>query len=169
MMPAPSEWVLQWSELLPDGATVLDVACGSGRHVRFLAARGCRVTAVDRDAAAIADLSALPGVQARCADIESGSWPFAGQTFDAVLVTNYLYRPLFPDLMAAVRPGGLLIYETFMAGNERYGRPSNPEFLLRSNELRDVTAGFTELGFFEGAVQRPKPAMIQRLCARLAP
>lgn len=169
MTPAPSEWVVQWSDWLSQGATVLDVACGSGRHVRFLAARGCQVTAVDRDAVAIEALSRLPGVRAHCADIEAGSWPFAGQTFDAVLVTNYLHRPLFPELMAAVRTGGLLIYETFMAGNERYGRPSNPDFLLRSNELRDVTAGFAELGYFEGAVARPKPAMIQRLCARRSP
>lgn len=166
MMPAPSEWVLQWTAPLVAGASVLDVACGSGRHVRLLAARGCRVTAVDRDPAAIAALSELPCVQALCADIEGGIWPFAGHTFDVVLVTNYLYRPLFPDLMAAVRPGGLLIYETFMVGNERYGRPTNPDFLLRSNELRDLAAAFTELGFFEGAVQQPKPAMIQRLCAR---
>lgn len=166
MTPSPSEWVLQWTASLAAQATVLDVACGTGRHVRLLAARDCRVTAVDRDTVAIAALSGLPGVRALCADIEGGPWPFTVETFDAVLVTNYLHRPLFPALMAAVRPGGLLIYETFMVGNERYGRPTNPDFLLRSNELRDVVAGFIELGFFEGAVQQPKPAMVQRLCAR---
>ncbi len=161
-----SAWVARWACRIAPGSAVLDVACGGGRHARWFAARGHPVDAVDRDRQAIAELGDVAGVTARCADIESGLWPYAGRSYGAVVVTNYLHRPLFPHLLAAVAPGGLLIYETFAAGNERFGRPVNPDFLLRPGELRELVAGRLDvLDFEEGVVREPRPAMIQRICA----
>jgi SAM-dependent methyltransferase len=155
----PSDWVLRWAGLVERGP-VLDVACGSGRHARLFAGRGLEVVAVDREE------QALPGIRFVKADLEDGSpWPFAGQRFAAVVVTNYLHRPLFPHLAAALDEGGVLIYETFMAGNERFGRPSNPQFLLRPGELLEAFAGLHLAAFEPGRVETPKTAMIQRLCA----
>jgi SAM-dependent methyltransferase len=162
----PSAWVERWAGRVHAGGTVLDVACGSGRHARFFAARGHAVAAVDRDAAAVAALRQIPDVTILCADIEGGPWPYAGRAFDAVVVTNYLHRPLFPALLDALAPGGVLIYETFAAGNERYGRPSNPDFLLRPGELLEVARGrLRVLAFEQMYVETPKPAMVQRICA----
>jgi len=164
---AASPWALRWAPLLRPGSRVLDVACGSGRHARLFAAAGHAVTAVDRDAAAIAALATVPGISARCADIEGGPWPYAGQSFDAVVVTNYLHRPLFAALVAAVAPGGVFIYETFAVGNERHGRPSNPDFLLRPGELLEVVRPALDVVAYEaGFVAQPKPAVLQRVCAR---
>lgn len=166
-LAAPSPWVVRWAAHVPAASRVLDVACGGGRHTRWFAGHGHPVDAVDRNAEAIAALAAVPGVQALQADIEGGPWPCAGQTYGGVIVTHYLHRPLFPALLAAVAPGGVLIYETFALGNERYGRPSNPDFLLAPGELRAVVAGQLEvLGFEEGYVAAPKPAVMQRICAR---
>jgi SAM-dependent methyltransferase len=157
----PSPWVLRWAELVDHGP-VLDVACGGGRHSLLFAERGIEVVAVDREP------QTVPGVRFVQADLENGSpWPFAGQRFAAIVVTNYLHRPLFPHLAASLEPGGLLIYETFMAGNGRYGRPSNPAFLLRPGELLSAFAGLAPIAFEQGYVETPKPAMVQRLCARL--
>ncbi len=166
-----SPWVARFAALIPPGARALDVACGSGRHTLFLAARGVRVDAVDRDAQALVPLCAVAGVAPLCADLEGGApWPYAGRQFDAVVVTNYLHRPLFPEIAAALAPGGLSIYETFMAGNERFGKPSNPDFLLRPHELLDWARGWpggaTVLAFEQGEVNEPKPAVTQRICAR---
>jgi SAM-dependent methyltransferase len=145
---------------------VLDIACGNGRHARYFAARGCPVDAVDRDPAALAGLAGVPGVTARSADLEGGPWPYEGQLFAGIVVTNYLHRPLFPRLLAGLALNGVLIYETFAAGNERYGRPSNPAFLLRPGELQEVVRGRLQVVAFEDLyVSDPKPAMIQRLCA----
>lgn len=163
----PSAWVVQWAERVPAGGATLDVACGSGRHARFFAARGHPVDAVDRDAAAIAALAAVPGIDARCADIEGSTWPYAGRQFAAVVVTNYLHRPLFPALIAAIAPGGLLIYETFAEGNEAYGRPANPEFLLRRGELLERVGMMQILGFEDLTIDLPKPAVVQRICAAM--
>jgi hypothetical protein len=136
------------------------VACGSGRHARFFRDRGLELTALDREPLA------LEGIRFVQADLENGSpWPLTGQRFAAVIVTNYLHRPLFPLLEASVAEGGVLIYETFMAGNERYGKPSNPAFLLRPGELLQAFPALTPLGFEQGRVEEPKTAMIQRLCA----
>jgi SAM-dependent methyltransferase len=159
---APSAWVSRWAPLIERGR-VLDVACGSGRHARLFLERNLEVTAVDREP------QDIPGARFVRADLEDGSpWPFPGERFDGIVVTNYLHRPLFETLRASLSPGGVLIYETFMLGNERYGRPSNPRFLLQPGELLRAFAGLTVLGFEEGAVADPKPAMIQRLCAMAA-
>ena len=132
----PSDWVVRWTPLLPPAAQVLDVACGHGRHARWLAAAGHEVTAVDRDPELLVPLAGLAATLQ--ADLEAGPWPLPGRQFDAVVVTNYLWRPLFPALKAAVAPGGLLIYETFAVAQAGLGRPRRPEFLLRPGELIDV-------------------------------
>jgi SAM-dependent methyltransferase len=156
----PSEWVTRWASLVERGP-VLDVASGSGRHAAFFAKRGLEVVAVDREA------QSIPGVRFVQADLEDGSpWPFAGQRFGAVVVTNYLHRPLFRAIEASLDDGGVLIYETFMAGNERFGKPSNPAFLLRPGELLEAFPRLTVVAFEQGVVERPKPAALQRLCAR---
>jgi SAM-dependent methyltransferase len=158
-LESPSEWVARWAPRVARGA-VLDVACGGGRHSRFFKDLGFQVVAVDRDPLE------LEGIRFVKADLESGApWPFAGERFGAVVVTNYLHRPLFPHLAASLAEGGVLIYETFMLGNERFGRPSNPEFLLRPGELREAFGELQELGFEEGEFDQPKRAMIQRICA----
>src|SRR5215831_4534805 len=131
----PSEWVARWAHLIVAHGRVLDVACGSGRHARYLGGLGYEVVGVDRDADAQAALAGVRGASVLVADIENGPWPFEPASFDAVVVTNYLHRPLFPRLLEALRGPGVLIYETFSAGNERYGRPSNPDFLLQPGEL----------------------------------
>lgn len=162
----PSDWVVRWVDRVPPDSPVLDVACGGGRHARFFAARGHAVDATDRDAAALAPLKNIPLITALCADIESGPWPYSGRTFGGVIVTNYLHRPLMPTLLDAVAPGGALIYETFAIGNERYGRPTNPDFLLQSGELLDMARGRLRVIAYEDLyVNTPKPAMIQRICA----
>jgi SAM-dependent methyltransferase len=162
----PSAWVQRWSTRIPGAGRVLDVACGSGRHARYLAGQGYRVEAVDRDADALSGLAGVAGVTTRVADLEGAQWPYAGQRFDAVVVTNYLHRPLFPHLLAVLAPGGVLIYETFALGNERYGRPSNPDFLLQPGELLKIAHGRLEVIAYEHlAVEVPKPAMVQRVCA----
>jgi SAM-dependent methyltransferase len=155
-----SEWVRRWAPLVERGP-LLDLACGGGRHARLFAARGLEVVAVDR-----ADQALPEGIRFVRADLENGNpWPFAGQRFAAIVVTNYLYRPLFAHLLGSLGEGGVLIYETFMIGNEKFGRPSNPQFLLRPGELLEVFGGLTVAGFEQGRVETPKPAMIQRLCA----
>lgn len=162
---APSPWLLRWARLLPAGAGVLDVACGSGRHLAWLAAQGHRVTGVDRDAAALAALAAqCPQAERVLADIEAGPWPFAGRQFDLVLLTNYLWRPLAPALRAAVAPGGLLIHETFAAGNETVGRPARPEFLLQPGELLGLYPGLRAIAYEDGFLDAP-PRFVQRLVA----
>jgi SAM-dependent methyltransferase len=169
-LQTPSPWVVRWAALIRPGGAALDVACGHGRHARHLAALGLRVTAVDRDAAALEALAGLGGVRAVQADLEGAPWPFPAGAFDGVVVVNYLHRPLFDALAAGLAPGGVLIYETFMAGNERYGKPSNPDFLLRPYELAEVWRGRLEVAAFEqGRVERPKPAVIQRICALRGP
>ncbi|MFN4087470.1 MAG: class I SAM-dependent methyltransferase [Alphaproteobacteria bacterium] len=162
----PSPWVLRCAPLVRPAGTVLDLACGGGRHARLFLARGNAVTAVDRDLAGVADLEGAPRFAAVAVDLEDGSpWP-AGGPFDAVVVANYLHRPLFPAIMAAVAPGGVLIYETFAAGNERFGRPANPDFLLRPGELLDAVRGrLTVLAYEHGREDDPRPAVVQRLCA----
>jgi SAM-dependent methyltransferase len=163
---SPSAWVERWCKLIPAGGRVLDVAAGSGRHARFLATLGCRVEAVDRDAQALAGLDGLAGVTTRCADLEGAPWPYGGERFDGIVVTNYLHRPLFPALLAALADPGVLIYETFALGNERFGKPSNPDFLLRPGELLELARGALHVIAYEDVIAAaPRPAALQRICA----
>ena len=155
---SPSEWVVRWASRVTLGP-VLDLASGAGRHARFFAARGFEVVAADREA------QDIPGVRFVQADLEKDPWPFAGRRFGAIVVTNYLHRPLFKAIEDSLAEGGVLIYETFMAGNERFGRPSNPDFLLRPGELAEAFSSLDVLAFEQGEVARPKPAMTQRICA----
>jgi SAM-dependent methyltransferase len=165
--PGPSAWVCRWAAYIPRGGRVLDLAAGSGRHARLLGALGHRVTAVDRDAQAMNRLDGMPNIRTLVADLEAGCWPYAGEAFEGVVVTNYLHRPLLPLLVVAVAPGGVLIYETFAAGNERFGRPTNPDFLLRPGELLDAVRGrLRVLAYEDLEVTEPKPAMVQRICAQ---
>jgi len=159
---APSDWVRRWSHLVPSGAHVLDVACGSGRHVRWFAERGCRVTAIDRDTAATEPLRGVARVV--IADLEGAPWPLAGEHFDAVLCTHYLWRPLLPTLVEAISEKGVLIYETFAVGNETVGKPSNPDFLLRPGELLDATRGLRVVAYEDGFLADP-PRYLQRIVA----
>jgi SAM-dependent methyltransferase len=162
----PSPWVCRFAPLIRRGGLALDLACGAGRHARYLAGLGYRVEAVDRDAGALRALATVAGVIPRNADLECGSWPYSGRQFDAIVVTHYLHRPLLPCLLAALADGGVLIYETFAAGNERYGRPRNPDFLLRRGELLEFARGRLQVVAYEDLhVEVPRPAMIQRLCA----
>lgn len=171
--PAASAWIVRWLARLPAGARVLDFASGSGRHALEAARLGLRVLAADRDSQALdrlvarADTGIAARIEVRVVDLESGPWPFNGERFDAVVVANYLFRPRFDLLASLIAPGGLLVYETFARGNERYGRPSNPAFLLETGELLDRSrrAGLTVLAYETGLAQRPAPALVQRVCA----
>ncbi|MCR5881521.1 class I SAM-dependent methyltransferase [Rhizobacter sp. J219] len=162
MTSVASSWVQRWSHLVPPDATVLDVACGSGRHVRWFAARGARVTGVDRDATAAEPLRDLAEIVV--ADIEHGAWPFAGRRFDAVVVTHYLWRALLPVLVGSVADGGVLIYETFADGNQTIGKPSNPDFLLRPGELLQAVSGLRVIAYEDGFVDNPE-RFVQRITA----
>jgi SAM-dependent methyltransferase len=165
-MTAPSRWLQD--HLPPERGSCLDLACGSGRNLRWLAAQGWQVTGVDRDAEAIEPLRAVADVIV--ADIEAGSWPLAGQTFDLVLVCNYLWRPLLGTLMSSVAPGGSLIYETFANGQQRIGRPSRPDFLLQRAELLTHLRGW-DVTAFEDVFEPAGPGgvnarFVQRVAAR---
>lgn len=159
---SPSPWIARWSHLLAPGATVLDVACGSGRHMRWFAGRGHATTGVDRSAEALA--AAARFGETVEADIEAGPWPFGGRGFGAVVVTNYLWRPRLPDIVGAVAPGGVLLYETFGAGNETVGKPSRPDFLLRPGELIAACAGLRLIAYEEGFLEEPD-RFVQRIAA----
>ncbi len=169
---APSPWVLRFAGRVPEAGPVLDLACGMGRHTRLFLARGHPVTAIDRDLSGIADLTGAPrlegpGLETLEVDLEDGSpFPLAGRRFAGVVVTNYLYPPLFPALVAALAPGGVLIYETFARGNENFGRPRNPDHLAKPGELLEAVRGKLRVLAYEDLIdQAPKPAARQRLCA----
>ncbi|CUW40895.1 putative SAM-dependent methyltransferases [Magnetospirillum sp. XM-1] len=145
---APSPWIARFAALVPAGGTVLDLACGGGRHSRLFLDLGHKVTALDRD---VAQARLAEGAELIAADLEDGSpWPLAGRSFDAVVVTNYLWRPLFPAILASLKPGGVLLYETFAAGNEKFGRPANPDHLLRRGELLDLARDLTVVAYEDG-------------------
>jgi SAM-dependent methyltransferase len=154
--------VRRWSHLVPAGGTVLDVACGQGRHMRWFAGRGHRVTGIDRDAEAIAAVQSLG--RAVLADIENGPWPLPGETFAGVVVTNYLWRPVFPRIVASVAEGGVLLYETFAEGNETVGKPSRPDFLLRQGELPALCSGLRIVAYEDGFLPEPE-RFVQRIAA----
>ncbi|MGQ7937384.1 class I SAM-dependent methyltransferase [Paraburkholderia sp. D1E] len=163
----PSRWVRHWAHLVEAGGAVLDVASGAGRHARFFASLGHSVTALDRDAAALNAMRDEPLVTTLQADIEGAAWPLpADVKFAAIVVTNYLHRPLFPQLLRSLAPGGVLVYETFAQGNERVGKPSNPAFLLAPGELLEVVRGHLRVvAFQDGFLAQPRPAYVQRICA----
>lgn len=165
---APSPWIERFAAQVPAAGPVLDLACGAGRHVRLFLDLGHPVVAVDRDLSGLSDLDPRAQLERIEVDLEDGQpFPLAGRLFAGVVVTNYLSRPLLPALIAAVAEGGLLIYETFALGNERFGRPSNPDYLLRPGELLEAVRGQLRILAYEDlVVDRPKPAAIQRICAR---
>lgn len=160
----PSAWVQRFAGLIAPGGRVLDVACGSGRHARWLAAQGFVVTGVDRDAQALLGLQGV--VETVAADIEGGPWPLQGRHFDGIVISNYLWRPLQPVLLAALAPGGVLIHETFADGQQHIGRPSRPEFLLRPGELLQTCAALRVVAFEDGYEAAPA-RQVQRIAAVL--
>lgn len=157
-----SDWVRRWSHLIAPGSAVLDIACGAGRHLRWLHALGHEVVGVDRSAEALAACEGLGELV--LADIENGPWPLAGREFGAVVVTNYLWRPLLPAVIGSLAPGGVLIYETFARGNETVGRPARPEFLLAPGELLAACAGLRVVAYEDGFLQNPD-RFVQRITA----
>ncbi len=167
MAELASSWVRRFAPLVPPGE-VLDLACGGGRHARLFAALGHPVLALDRDPAALA-ATAGPGITTIEADTEVAGfeWPFEPGRFAGIVVTNYLHRPLMASLMAALAPDGVLVYETFAIGNETFGKPSNPHFLLGRGELLEYARGgsLQVIAFEDGCSRQPRPAMVQRLCA----
>ena len=163
---APSPWVARFAALAPAGGRVLDLASGGGRHARLFLEHGHPVTAVDIDVSALADLEGRDGVELVQADLENGPWPLAWRGFAGVVVTNYLWRPLLPKIVRSVAPGGALIYETFARGNERFGKPSNPDFLLNDGELLEAVRGKLAVVAYECLeVTEPRPARVQRIAA----
>jgi SAM-dependent methyltransferase len=166
----PSEWIARFAGLVPPAGRVLDVAAGSGRHTRFFLGRGHPVTVVDRDTSGLADLEDDPALELIEFDLEAGGgWPFAGRRFEAVVVTNYLHRPILPDIVDAVAPGGVLIYETFARGQEGFGRPRNPDFLLRPGELLDAVRGRLRVLAYEDLILEDPSRAVQRIAAVAAP
>ena len=162
----PSLWVLRFVDLIKPGSHVLDLAAGHGRHTNLFLLRGCQVTAADIDVSGLADLEPGASVEIVEGDLENAPWPFSPGVFGGIIVTNYLHRPHFPDLTQSLSPGGVLIIETFSSGNEKLGRPRNPDFLLKPGEL---LAAFSEdlqiVAYEHGIEHEPRPAVRQRLCA----
>ncbi len=160
----PSPWVQRFAHLVRPGGSVLDVACGSGRHVQWLSERGFAVTGVDRDAGALAAVEGQ--AELIVADLEGGPWPLPGRRFDGVVLTNYLWRPLFPPLLASLAKGGVYLHETFADGHQHVGRPSRPDFLLQRAELLQVCAGLRIVAFEDGFEAGPAGARyVQRIAA----
>ncbi len=165
-----SEWVVRFAPLVKPSGSVLDIACGKGRHTRYFLGRGHEVAAVDIDLSKVADLETSARLRLIETDIERDPWPFSDFRFDAVVVTNFLHRPLLDHLVQAVAPEGLLIYETYARGNERWGRPSNPDFLLLPGELLEVVRGRLRVIAYEDVtVTQPRPGAVQRICAIAPP
>lgn len=160
-----SPWIARFAPLIPAGGEVLDLACGRGRHARLLADLGYRVEAVDRDEEALATLTGIDNIHTRLADLENGPWPYHGYGFDGIVVSRYLWRSLFPFLFGCLNPGGVLIYETFMEGQQTIGKPSNPAHLLRPGELLElVRHRFTVVAFEQGQLPSDPPQFLQRIC-----
>ncbi|MFZ6850093.1 class I SAM-dependent methyltransferase [Undibacterium sp. RuRC25W] len=173
---AASPWVKRFVSLAPAGQ-ILDLACGYGRHASWLLSEGNEVVALDRNTEMLSELE-RQGARIVLHDLEpdaeTADWPFADNLFAAIIVCNYLHRPLFPHLLASLKPGGILIYETFALGNALFGKPSNPHFLLKPGELfhqmaSNPSVAMQVIAYEEGFIQDPKPAMVQRICSRKAP
>lgn len=168
MLPTdpPSLWITRHAPLIAAGGDVLDLACGSGRNARWLAMQGFQVTALDRDMTALETIRHLPGISTLAADLENAPWPMPERRFDGIVVCRYLHRPLLPLITQSLKPGGILLYETFMQGQEQIGRPRNPDFLLMPDELLHACAGLETIAFEQGCFEEPVPAWTQRICAR---
>ena len=165
--PQPSEWVTRHIDSIPAGGRVLDLACGSGRHTRLLHSLGYRVVAVDKDLRGVQDLRDVAGIELLQMDLEQPDWPLQDQQFASIVVCNYLYRPHLAKLADCLEDSGCLLYETFAAGNERYGKPTNPDYLLEPGELLDVFGRSLKVVAFEqGLIQTPQTRLMQRICAR---
>jgi len=163
-----SQWVSKYVSLIEAGGEVLDVACGEGRHTRLLFSRGYKTVAVDKTLSGVKDLKDNAQIHQIQADLELGEWPFTSNCFAGIIVTNYLHRPLFPCLIDSLARGGVLVYETFAAGNEKYGRPHNPDYLLQENELLQAFAPHLDvIAFEQSAESQPSPGVRQRICCRL--
>ena len=162
-----SPWIAHFAPLVPAGGTVLDVAAGKGRHSRLFAARGHPVVALDRDVSGLLDLAGSGGIEVIERDLErAAGWPLGARRFAGVVVANYLWRPILGDVVGAVAEGGVLLYETFALGNERFGKPGKPDYLLRPGELLDAVAGrLTVVAYEQCEVPAPRPAVVQRICA----
>jgi SAM-dependent methyltransferase len=163
----PAQWVEKYVSLIPEIGQVLDLACGGGRHSRYLLAKGYSVLALDKDISGLADLGGAPNLEILEFDLENGkAFPLRDRKFSGIIVVNYLFRPILGDLIDVLAEGGVLIYQTFMLGSEAYGRPRNPDFLLKENELREVFgASLDVVAFEQGYVERPAPAVVQKICA----
>lgn len=158
------KWIVQWAGLVAPDAVVLDLAAGRGRHALFFAERGNKVLAVDRDTSR---LPAHANIEPLIADLEDGSpWPLTGRRFGAAVVTNYLHRALMPALLEAIEPGGVLLYQTFMEGNERFGKPNRPDHLLKDGELLELVRGKFSVTAYEARLINDPMAMVQRIAAR---
>jgi len=164
-LPPPAEWVTRFAGRVPPGGAVLDLACGGGRNGRHFLERGHRVAFLDKDISALADLAGCADAEIMALDLETAEgWPLGSRQFDGVVVTNYLWRPILPDIVAAVAPGGILIYETFAEGNEAFGRPRNPDFLLRAGELLEAVRGKLQFVAYGQCIQENK-RVVQHIAA----
>jgi SAM-dependent methyltransferase len=159
-----SDWVKKWSHVFAPNSRVLDLACGYGRHAKWLWSLKMDVLALDKDQEALSQIQSM-GISTLCADLENSPWPLTGQKFDGLVVTNYLWRALWPDLLDCVKEGGFVIYETFCEGHQAYGKPTRADFLLKSAELLDVFQSFKVLGFEEGLLSQPS-RYVQRIIAQ---
>ncbi len=167
MQESPSSWIVKFAPLIKSQGLVLDLACGSGRHAKWLAQQGYQVDALDRDPIATSSMQGIDGIRIQLIDLETTEPPSFEHSYDGIIVSRYLHRPILTSLATILKPGGILIYETFMRGNERYGKPSNPDFLLMPDELLNTYSPLLNIISFEqGEVVEPKPAMLQRICAQ---
>jgi len=167
MQESPSSWIVKFAPLIKSQGLVLDLACGSGRHAKWLAQQGYQVDALDRDPIATSSMQGIDGIHIHLTDLETAEPPSFEHSYDGIIVSRYLHRPLLTSLATILKPGGILIYETFMRGNERYGKPSNPDFLLMPDELMNTYSPLLNvISFEQGEVVEPKPAILQRICAQ---
>ena len=167
MQESPSSWIVKFAPLIKSQGLVLDLACGSGRHAKWLAQQGYQVDALDRDPIATSSMQGIDGIRIQQTDLETAEPPSFEHSYDGIIVSRYLHRPLLTSLATILKPGGILIYETFMRGNERYGKPSNPDFLLMPDELMNTYSPLLNvISFEQGEVVEPKPAILQRICAQ---